>query len=104
MHLTTQPLSPPSPTYSQQAAFSTPVKDQVLVYTPELRGANVGEFLAQGNHALAALNRCTTLHTRMYPLAQALYQLSYSPSPKTHTHTQRHTHSDPDERQGWRLV
>ena len=29
--------------------MSTPVNDQVLIYTPQLREASVGEFLAQGN-------------------------------------------------------
>ena len=34
---------------AKPAVMSTPVNDQVLIYTPELREASVGEFLAQGN-------------------------------------------------------
>ena len=34
---------------AKPAVLSTPVNDQVLIYTPESREASVGEFLAQGN-------------------------------------------------------
>ena len=34
-------------------AFSTPVNDQVLIYTPGSREETVCEFLAQGNYAIA---------------------------------------------------
>ena len=35
-----------------QRPFATPVKDQVLIYTPESREAIVCKFLAQGNYAI----------------------------------------------------
>ena len=34
---------------AKPAVLSTPVNDQVLIYTSESREASVGEFLAQGN-------------------------------------------------------
>ena len=34
---------------AKPAVLSTPVNDQVLIYTPEWREASVGEFLAEGN-------------------------------------------------------
>ena len=51
------PEVPPGPfdsdqtTLSQSQAFATPVKDQVLIYTPESREAIVCKFIAQGNYA-----------------------------------------------------
>ena len=38
---------------SQSEAFATPVNDQVLIYTSELKEAIVYKFLAQGNYAIA---------------------------------------------------
>ena len=42
---------------AKPAVLSTPVNDQVLIYTPESREASVGEFLAQGNSDSVASTR-----------------------------------------------
>ena len=38
---------------AKPAVMSTPVNDQLLMYTPESREAIVCKFLAQGKHAIA---------------------------------------------------
>ena len=51
------PKVPPGPQWLMDfvavGAFATPVKDQVLIYTTELREVIVYDFLAQGNYAIA---------------------------------------------------
>ena len=72
-------------------AFATPVKDQVLIYTPESREAIVCKFLAQGNYAIARhycdLNFATLQGPGCFHSLNALSnQLSHS-TKNTHTHT-----------------
>ena len=43
----------PQRTLLQSEAFVTPVKDQVLIYTPESREAIVCKFVVQRNYAIA---------------------------------------------------
>ena len=81
---------------AKPAVLSTPVNDQVLIYTPVSREASVGEFLAQGNCDSVASTRIkpSTLITE-YKIPDVItYALpSASSRPTTHTHTHIHTHT-----------
>ena len=76
---------------AKPAVLSTPVDDQVLIYTPESREASVGEFLAQGNCDSVASTRIepSTLITEYKipdVITNALPSAPPHPHP-THTHT-----------------
>ena len=84
---------------AKPAVLSTPVNDQVLIYTPESREASVGEFLAQGNCDSVASTRIepSSLITE-YKIPDVITNALPSapppapPPPPTHTHTRTLTH------------
>ena len=74
---------------AKPAVLSTPVNDQVLIYTPESREASVGEFLAQGNCDSVASTwiKSSTLITEYKILDVITNALpSAPPCPLPHTH------------------
>ena len=82
---------------AKPAVLSTPVNDQVLIYTPESREASVGEFLAQGNCDSVASTRIepSTLITE-YKIPDVITNALPSAPPCPHRHTCTHTHTRTD--------
>ena len=90
---------------AKPAVLSTPVNDQVLIYTPESREASVGEFLAQGNcDSVASIRiepstliteyKIPDVITNALPCALPHPTHTHTHTPQTHTHTHTpHTHT-----------
>ena len=81
---------------AKPAVLSTPVNDQVLIYTRESREASVGEFLAQGNFDSGASTGIepSTLITECKIPDVITNALPSAPRPlPTHAHAHTHTHS-----------
>ena len=70
--------------------MSTPVNDQVLIYTPESREASVGEFLAQGNCNSVASTRIkpSALITK-YKIADVITNAPSQTHARAHAHPNR---------------